>query len=68
MEIFRKLTTIPRDSGDEKRIAEYLISFAKERSFEAITDDARNVIIRKHGRFENSPTLVLQNHTYVVFR
>ena len=26
---FRTLTTIPRDSGDEKKVAEYLISFAE---------------------------------------
>ena len=26
---FRRITEIPRDSGDEKEIAEYLLSFAK---------------------------------------
>ena len=42
--IFRTLTTIPRDSGDEKKVAEYLISFAEKRGLEAVKDDADNVI------------------------
>lgn len=69
MEIFRTLTTIPRDSGDEKRVAEYLVSFAKERGFESVMDDVYNVVIRKPGTpgYEKSPTLVLQNHSDMVY-
>lgn len=67
--IFRTLTTIPRDSGDPKRIAEYLISFAEERGLEAVVDDVYNVIIRKPGTagYENSPVLVLQSHSDMVY-
>ena len=67
--IFRTLTNIPRDSGDEKEIAEYLISFAKERGMAAIADDAYNVVIRKPGTagYENSPVLVLQSHSDMVY-
>lgn len=67
--IFRNLTEIPRDSGDEKRIAEYLVSFAEERGLEAVVDDVYNVIIRKSATagYENSPILVLQSHSDMVY-
>lgn len=48
--IFRTLTTIPRDSGDEKKVAEYLISFAEKRGLEAVKDDADNVITENRRR------------------
>lgn len=67
--IFRTLTTIPRDSGEEKEIAEYLVSFARERGMEVIADDAYNVVIRKPGTtgYEKSPVLVLQSHSDMVY-
>ena len=69
MTIFRTLTTIPRDSGDERRVAEYLVSFAEERGLEAVMDDAYNVIIRKPASagYEDSPVLVLQSHSDMVY-
>lgn len=69
MEIFRTLTTIPRDSGDEKKVAEYLVSFARERGLEAVTDEVHNVVIRKPGTagYEKSPALVLQSHSDMVY-
>ena len=67
--IFRTLTTIPRDSGDEKKVAEYLISFAEKRGLEAVKDDADNVIIRKPAAagYEKVPVLVLQSHSDMVY-
>ena len=66
--IFRTLTTIPRDSGDEKKVAEYLISFAEKRGLEAVKDDADNVIIRKPAAagYEKVPVLVLPSHSRCV--
>lgn len=68
-EFFRQLTEIPRDSGDEKRVAEYLLAFAAERGLEAVTDDVHNVIIRKPGTagYEKSPAVVLQSHSDMVY-
>lgn len=67
--IFRALTKIPRDSGDEKRVAAYLVSFAEERGLEVTVDDVYNVIIRKPATagYENSPILVLQSHSDMVY-
>ena len=69
IEIFRTITTIPRTSGDEKRIGEYLLAFAKERGLDAEMDSVYNVVIRKPGTkgYEASPTLVLQSHTDMVY-
>ncbi len=66
---FREITTVPRDSGDEKRIGEYLLTFAKERGLAAQRDDLWNVIIRKSGTagYETAPTVVLQSHTDMVY-
>ncbi len=67
--IFRRLTAIPRDSGDEKEVAAYLVSFAKERGLAVSIDDAYNVIIRKPAAagYENAPILVLQSHSDMVY-
>lgn len=67
--IFRRLTEIPRDSGDEKEVAAYLVSFAEERGLEVSTDDACNVIIRKPASagYENAPIVVLQSHSDMVY-
>ena len=45
--IFRRLTAIPQDSGDEKEVAAYLVSFAETRGLDVTVDDAYNVMIRK---------------------
>ena len=66
---FRRITEIPRDSGDEKEIAEYLLSFAQERGLEAVTDEVHNVVIRKPGTsgYEEAPAVVLQSHSDMVY-
>lgn len=65
---FEKLTQIPRGSGNEKEVSDYLVSFAKEHNLEYVQDSALNVVIRKKGTpgFENSPAVVLQGHMDMV--
>ena len=65
---FEELTTIPRTSGDEKRVSDYLVAFAKERKLEVFQDKALNVIIKKPGTsgYENSPTVIIQGHMDMV--
>ncbi len=65
---FEKISQIPRCSGDEKRVSDYLVNFAKERNLEVIQDDVLNVIIKKGGTkgYENSPTVILQSHMDMV--
>jgi len=66
--IFEDMTQIPRCSGNEKQISDYLVNFAKERNLEVIQDEALNVIIKKPGTagYENAPTVILQGHMDMV--
>ncbi|MGE0091717.1 MAG: beta-Ala-His dipeptidase, partial [Bacteroidales bacterium] len=65
---FDQITKIPRESGKEEKIIEYLINFAKNRSLEYKKDEAGNVVIFKKGTLgmENAPTVVLQSHSDMV--
>lgn len=65
---FEKLSQIPRGSGNEKEVSDYLVSFAKENNLEYVQDAALNVVIRKKASqgYENSPAVVLQGHMDMV--
>ncbi len=65
---FEELTTIPRPSGKEERVAAWLIEFAREHSLEWKQDDTGNVMISAPataGR-ESSPKVTLQAHMDMV--
>lgn len=68
LEIFRKITAIPRESGHEEAMIQWLQSWAAAHSFECRTDSTGNVLIVKEaGRGkEDVPTLVLQAHQDMV--
>lgn len=65
---FEEISKIPRCSGNEKAISDYLVSFAKEHNLDVIQDEALNVIIKKPGTvgYENSPTVIIQGHMDMV--
>lgn len=65
---FEKLSQIPRGSGNEKDVSDYLVAFAKEHNLEYIQDSALNVVIKKKATpgYEDSPAVVLQGHMDVV--
>lgn len=65
---FEEISQIPRGSGDEKAISDYLVKFAKEKNLEVIQDDALNVIIKKPATrgYENAPGVILQGHMDMV--
>lgn len=65
---FEELTRIPRGSGNEKEVSDYLVKFAKERKLEVIQEECLNVIIKKPGTkgYENAPTVILQGHMDIV--
>jgi Di- and tripeptidases len=44
---FEDLTRIPRGSGNEKEVSDYLVEFAKSNNLEYIQDEYMNVIIKK---------------------
>lgn len=67
-QFFEEIAQIPRCSGDEQRISDYLVNFAKERNLEVIRDKALNVIIKKPATpgYEKAPTVILQGHMDMV--
>ena len=65
---FSEISAIPRGSGNEGEISEYLVSFAKTHNLEYNKDSANNVIIIKEATpgYENEPTIMLQGHMDMV--
>ncbi len=65
---FEELTAIPRCSGNEKQVSDYLVNFAKERKFKVYQDKALNVIIKKPGTagYEKSAAVIIQGHMDMV--
>lgn len=65
---FAELSKIPHGSGNTDRLAEYCLSFARERGLKAQKDGYGNVIILKRGSagYENSEPVILQGHLDMV--
>lgn len=65
---FEEISKIPHVSENTKPIADYLVSFAAERSLECYRDDKDNVIIKKKATpgYENRSTVIFQGHTDMV--
>ena len=65
---FEDISAIPRGSGNEKGISDFLVAFAKERGLWVYQDDVYNVIIKKPASAgaENAPAVMLQGHIDMV--
>ncbi|WP_238882122.1 aminoacyl-histidine dipeptidase [Clostridium sp. YIM B02551] len=65
---FEEISKIPRGSGNEKAISDYLLNFGKSLGLESIQDSALNVIIKKPATkgYENAPTVIIQGHMDMV--
>jgi dipeptidase D len=65
---FSEISKIPRGSGNEEEISEYLVRFAKSHGLEYNKDLANNVIIIKEASpgYEYEPAIMLQGHMDMV--
>lgn len=65
---FEEISRIPRGSGNEKAISDYIVTFAKDRGLFVHQDNANNVVIKKSGSkgYENSLAVILQGHIDMV--
>ncbi len=65
---FSKISSIPRESGNERGISNFLVRFAENLDLEVHQDEALNVIIKKKGSpgYETAPTVILQGHMDMV--
>jgi len=66
--LFREINKIPRGSGNEKGISNWLLSTAQKHGWEAIQDDVLNIIIKVPGKGKlcDKETIVLQGHMDMV--
>ncbi|MGB5822498.1 MAG: aminoacyl-histidine dipeptidase [Proteocatella sp.] len=65
---FEALTKIPRESGNEDAVADYLFYFAEALNLEVIKEPSNNIIIKKPATigYEDGPTVILQGHLDMV--
>lgn len=68
LNIFKEITTVPRESGHEEKIIAWLQTWAADRKLQCKTDAAGNVLIVKEAApgYEDRPVIVLQNHSDMV--
>ncbi len=65
---FEEISAIPRESGNEKQISDYLVAFAKDHVLWVYQDDVHNVIIKKAASAgaEDKSAVMLQGHIDMV--
>ena len=68
MKEFRALAAIPRPSGHEKAVSDYLLAHLREMGLEVVQDERNNIIAdlaAAPGR-ENAPRVIFQGHLDMV--
>ncbi|MDC7244769.1 MAG: aminoacyl-histidine dipeptidase [Sphaerochaetaceae bacterium] len=65
---FKQLSDIPRESGNESGVRQFILSWAKEHDLEALVDKAGNVIVKAPATagMEHVEPLALQGHMDMV--
>ncbi|RRD94782.1 aminoacyl-histidine dipeptidase [Clostridiales bacterium COT073_COT-073] len=65
---FEEISQIPRGSGNEKAISDYLVAFAKDRGLAVVQDKTDSVLITKPATagMENAPGVIIQGHMDMV--
>lgn len=65
---FEDISAIPRGSGNEKGISDFLVAFARERGLDVYQDEVYNVIIRKPASAgaEDAAPVMMQGHIDMV--
>ncbi|MEG0579438.1 MAG: aminoacyl-histidine dipeptidase, partial [Niameybacter sp.] len=65
---FEEISNIPRGSGNEKAISDYMVAFATKHNLWVKQDEANNIYIRKPATpgYEKVPTVILQGHLDMV--
>ena len=65
---FEKLAAIPRKSGHEKAVSDFLKGYLEELGFQTVQDEVFNIIADKPASagFEKAPLVILQGHMDMV--
>lgn len=67
-EYFETISGIPRRSGNEKQLSDFMAAFAEARGLQSLQDDYSNIIIWKPGTpgYEEAPAVIIQGHLDMV--
>jgi len=65
---FAEISKVPRGSGNEQGISDYLVRETKRLGLEVVQDENLNVLIKKPATksYENAPTVIIQGHMDMV--
>ena len=65
---FKQISDIPRGSGNEKAVSDFVVELAKKHGYDYIQDELYNVIVSKPASpgYENSEPLIMQAHLDMV--
>ena len=65
---FEKLSQIPRESGNEKGVSDFLKKFGEENGYEVVQDDSLNIIMEVPASegMEDKAKVILQGHMDMV--
>ncbi len=68
LDFFSEISQIPRGSGNEQAISDWMVNWAKERGLPVLRDRSNTVLIRKSASpgYESAPVLMLQGHLDMV--
>ena len=61
LQYFQALSQVPRGSGNERGVSDWLMEFAAAHGLDADRDDALNVVLRKGATpgYDNAPAVLL---------
>lgn len=65
---FEEISKIPRGTGNEKAVSDWLVKFAKDRGLYYLQDEKFNIYIRKEATkgYESRPGVIFQSHMDMV--
>ena len=66
LDYFKEISSIPRCSGNEEKIVEYLISWAESRKLKCFADENKNLVIYVEALKPTDKSFALQSHTDMV--
>ena len=66
IDLFKEISKIPRESGNEKEICNFILDFAKKNNLEASSDKLYNVLVKKDGNNYTKDPVIIQCHTDMV--
>lgn len=68
LDFFKEISLIPRKSGNEEKIADYLVDFAESKGYTYYKDAINNVVIWKNASegYEDKEILGLQSHVDMI--